>query len=242
MATDASMATKPGAGGRPKVGRPPKVDRAMIAEAASELGLDQVTMKAVAARLGVSVTGLYHHVSGRDELLRLAAEHTAAKMTLPVDRGQHWTEWLLEWALYSYDEFVALPGLLGQFVGGGIGVERMLTHIDTAIGVLARQGFEPADALDAYQLVTGCALGGAVAQLRDSQAAEAGRPVIAEYHQVLAQLPPDALPHLRSLVGAQPRSGPDIVEQIKTVLIGIAVRRGESWEPILDLRRPTPPS
>ncbi|MGH8978055.1 MAG: TetR/AcrR family transcriptional regulator, partial [Acidimicrobiia bacterium] len=101
---------------RPKVGRPARLNRAMIARAAYEVGLDQVTRKGVADRLGVSVPGLYHHVEGRDDLMRLAAEYSASQMELPVDHGQHWAEWLLECARYSHDAFVAQPALLAQFV------------------------------------------------------------------------------------------------------------------------------
>ena len=50
---------------RNKVGRPARIDQMMIADAALEIGLEDVTMKAVAERLGMSVTGLYHHVAGR---------------------------------------------------------------------------------------------------------------------------------------------------------------------------------
>ncbi|HEX5097651.1 MAG TPA: helix-turn-helix domain-containing protein, partial [Acidimicrobiia bacterium] len=101
---------------RRKVGRPARLDRDMIAKAAHEVGLDRVTMKAVADRLGVSVPGLYHHIEGRDDLMRLAAEYSASRIPLPVDRGQHWAAWLLEWAQYSHDAFVAQPELLGQFL------------------------------------------------------------------------------------------------------------------------------
>ena len=51
-----------------KVGRPARIDRDAIAEAVLELGLDGISMKAVADHLGVSVAGLYHHVSNRREL------------------------------------------------------------------------------------------------------------------------------------------------------------------------------
>ena len=109
-------------GRRSKVGRPARVDRSMIAEAAAEIGLEDVTVKKVADRLGMSVTGLYYYVHGREELVRLAAERSAANMRIPVDTGQHWSAWLLEWARYSYDEFVAQPALLGEFVVGSLGV------------------------------------------------------------------------------------------------------------------------
>jgi AcrR family transcriptional regulator len=207
----------------------------MIARAACEIGLEQVTMKAVADRLGVSVPGLYHHVQGRDDLMRLGAEYSAAQLHVPVDRDQHWAAWLLEWARYSHDAFVAQPALLGQFLNGSLGVDRMVTHVNAVIGVLSRHGFTPIEAVEAYEIVSDCALGSAVGEIRQVEAARSGRPVAAEYLRVLATEPPDALPHLRSLVAAKTDVSTDFTGRIITVLAGIALRRGEPWEPILDL-------
>ena len=69
-----------------KVGRPARIDRDAIAEAVLELGLDGISMKAVADHLGVSVAGLYHHVSNRRELLVLAAERSLS----PRRRRRTW--------------------------------------------------------------------------------------------------------------------------------------------------------
>ena len=205
----------------------------MIARAAYEVGLDRVTMKAVAEHLDVSVPGLYHHVQGRDDLMRLGAEYSAAQLHVPVDHGQHWSAWLLEWATYSHDAFVAQPALLGQFLNSSLGVDRMVTHVDAVIGVLSRQGFSPAEAVDAYEIVSDCALGCAVGEIRQGQAARAGRPVAAEYLRVLATRPDDELPHLRALVAAKDAHQADFTERVLTVLAGIAVRRGEPWEQVL---------
>ena len=172
----------------------------MIAKAAHDIGLDRVTMKAVADELGVSVPGLYHHVEGRDDLMRLAAEYSAAQIQLPVDHGQHWSAWLLEWARYSHDAFVAQPALLGQFLTGSLGIDRMVTHVDAVLGVLTRQGFTALEALDAYALVSQSAVGAAVSEIREAEATRAGRPAVAEYHRALSQHDPDELPHLRALV------------------------------------------
>jgi AcrR family transcriptional regulator len=215
----------------------------MIARAAYEIGLDQVTMKAVAERLGVSVPGLYHHIKGRDDVIRLGAEYSAAQIQVPVDRGQHWTAWLLEWARYSHDAFVAQPALLGQFLNGSLGVERMVAHVDAVVGVLTGHGFSPREAVDAYDLVSECALGAAVSEIRFATATRSGRSVLAEYHRVLATEPSDALPHLRNVVATLDGRAGDFVDHVITVLIGIAVRRGETWQPLLELRgdpRPEP--
>ena len=111
----------------------------------------------------------------------------------------------------------------------------MVPHIDTVIGVLTRHGFSASEAIDAHETVSECALGAAVTEIRTTEAARAGRPIIAEYHRVLAQHPPDALPHLRKLVHTHDERA-DFTDTVLTVLVGIAVRRGEPWQPILDLR------
>jgi AcrR family transcriptional regulator len=220
-------------GARRKIGRPARLDREMIARAAHDIGLDRVTMKAVADELGVSVPGLYHHVDGRDDLMRLAAEYSASQIQIPTDHDQHWTAWLLEWARYQHDAFVAQPELLSQFLNGSIGADRMVPHLDAAIGLLMRHGFGAEDALDAYNLVSACAIGIAVGEIRALQAERAGHPIIAEFHRAVAQRPPDELPHLRTLIGAINHVRSDFDDRIRSVLVGIAVRRGDAPDVVL---------
>ena len=220
---------------RPKIGRPARIDRAMIARAAYEVGLDHVTMKAVADHLGVSVPGLYHHVQGRSDLMQLGAEYSAAQLQLPVDHGQHWSVWLIEWATYSYDAFVAQPALLTQFLNGSLGIDRMVNNLDIVIGVLSRQGFGPSEAVEAYGLMTDCALGCAVAEIRESQFARAGHPLAAEYLRALAMRPDEDLPNLRALVAIGNDHKADLTERLLTVIVGIAARRGQRWRSILEI-------
>src|SRR3954469_17552760 len=82
-------------------GRPPRISQDQIADAALEVGLSELTLRAVADHLGVTVAALYHHVDGKDALLRLAADRSARRLTVPEDHGQHWAVWLLEWAAYN---------------------------------------------------------------------------------------------------------------------------------------------
>src|SRR3954467_15647022 len=145
-------ASEPLAGPEPsrgKAGRPPRISRAMIAEAAHELGLEGLTLKAVADHLGVSIAALYHHVSSKDDLLRAAAEHSTRTIPLPVDRGQNWAEWLFDWATYNHAVFTGQPGLLGQYLEGGIAPESVVQNLDTILGVLVRESFSVNDAMNA---------------------------------------------------------------------------------------------
>jgi AcrR family transcriptional regulator len=226
-------------GERRKVGRPARVDRTMIARAAYDVGLDRVTMKAVAEELGVSVPGLYHHVEGREDLMRLAAEYSAAQIAVPVDHGQHWAEWLLEWAQYMHRAFVAQPELMNQFLHRAIGVERMVTHVDAMLALLLRHGFDPHEAMDTYVLVSQCALGAALTEIREAEGAREGRPDIVEYHRAISMRPPDELPSLRSLATtARTTERPSFEDRIVTLLVGIAVRRGDPWQDIVALAQP----
>jgi AcrR family transcriptional regulator len=220
---------------RGKTGRPARLDREMIARAAFEIGLDRVTMKAVADQLGVSVPGLYHHVEGRDDLMQLAAEYSAARIHLPVDHGQTWPEWLLEWSRVSFHAFLSQPELLIQSMRGSMSIERMFVHVDAVIGFLMRHGFTAIEARDAYNVVSRCAIGAAISEIRQTQS---GRGLLAEYHRVLSSHAPDELPNLRRLVAEMQDDGPTLEDQVCTVLVGIAVRRGEPWKPILELARP----
>jgi AcrR family transcriptional regulator len=221
-----------------KVGRPARVDRAMIARAAYEVGLDRVTMKAVAEHLGVSVPGLYHHVEGRDDLMRLAAEYSTSQIQVPVDHGQHWTEWLLEWAQYMHRAFVAQPELLNQFLHRAIGVERIVANVDSMLAVMLRHGFDPHEAMDAYVQVSESAIGAALSDIREAEGAREGRPDVVEYHREIAMRGPEELPSLRRLATeARVTPRPSFDNRICTVLVGIAARRGEPWEHIPDLAR-----
>ncbi|GAB2842734.1 hypothetical protein GCM10022221_47440 [Actinocorallia aurea] len=210
----------------PRKGRPPRIDRAAIAAAAGALPLTDLSMRTVAERLGVTVSSLYHYVAGRDDLFALAADQTARRLALPVDHGQHWAVWFHEWATYIQRAFVADPGLLRQYIDGAISAEAMADNIDAALGLCVRQGFTPAEALHAYDLVSACALGAAVARIRADAATAAGRDLTRDVHRLLADGRP--LPQLSALASSGALDAPPpFHDHISTVLLGLALRRGE---------------
>ncbi len=216
-----------------KVGRPARISRRQIAEAANELGLTDLTLKAVADRLGVSIASLYHHVDGKDDLLRLAAEHSAARSPVPQDRGQHWAVWLLEWAFHNRDAFVAEPGLLDQYLDGAISADDIADNTDAILGALMRQGFSAREAQSAYHLVATTAIGVAVVTVRNRREAAAGRAVGDAFRRAVDQRAEGELPHLEQLldeVADQPIAG--FEETVLTVLRGIAAERSEDWSRI----------
>jgi AcrR family transcriptional regulator len=216
---------------RGRVGRPPRIDRAAIARAAAEIPMQELTLRSVAERLGVSVPSLYHYVRGRDDLIRMAATESALRLSIPADQGQHWAVWLYEWAVYTGSSFASDPELLKHFIDGAIGPEVMAVNVDAAMGVCMDQGFTASEAREAYQLVSECALGAAIGAIRDRRAAEDGAPFDLAVRSLIAQ--GSELPHLAELIRAADFAGHvPFRRQIITVLAGIAALRGEPWAPI----------
>src|ERR1700749_427905 len=150
---------------RTRRGRPARVDADAIADAVLQIGVDEATMDRVAERLGLSVPGLYHHVRGRDELLRLAAQRAMSRSDPPVYAGEHWSEWLFVCGRYIRKAFASQPALLEQFVAGSMDDDTQLAMVDDALNVLCENGFTPERALSAWAAVTDMALGSVVEQV-----------------------------------------------------------------------------
>jgi AcrR family transcriptional regulator len=227
---------------RRRVGRPARISREMIAEAALAVGLDGLTLKDVADHLGVSIAALYHHVSGKDDLLRLAVEFSARKVPLPQDHGQHWAGWLLEWANYNFDAFLAEPALLAQYLEGAISPETMAQTFERILASLVRQGFSSVEAGAVYELISATAIGMAVAVIRERNAVAAGQSTIAAQQEVLRERGPDELPELRRLwQEAADQPPPSFHDRISIVILGVAAQKGEdpaAVAKILDAARP----
>jgi AcrR family transcriptional regulator len=224
--------------GRRKAGRPPRISRAMVAEAARELGLEGLTLKAVADHLGVSVAALYHHVSGKDDLMRVAAEHSARAIPLPVDRGQNWAQWLLDWANYNLHVFTAQPGLLSQYLEGGVGAATVATNLDLILAVLVREGFSVTAANTAYELVSSCVLGMIVGMRWEQAVAATDGNLDSAFRRVVDSAPKRELMNVRRLLRSRSGWRLSFTERIEIVLRGIAVENVLPW-PTIDHTEPS---
>lgn len=209
----------------------------MIAEAAHELGLEGLTLKAVADHLGVSVAALYHHVAGKEDLMRVAAEHSTRAVPLPVDHGQHWAQWLLDWANYNLAVFTAQPGLFGQYLEGGIGPASVLENLDAILAVLVREGFSVDAANTAYQLVSACVLGLIVGMKWEEATARDEGGASAAFKRLIDAAPKRQLTYVRRLMRARADGHrPTFEERIETVLRGIALDAGRPLPPLEHIR------
>ncbi|MFE2373971.1 TetR/AcrR family transcriptional regulator [Streptomyces sp. NPDC059398] len=97
---------------RSRRGRPAQISRELIVDTAISSGnLDTLTMRELAAGLGVTHAALYRWVKSRDELFDLINEFMVERV-LPADGPQDrdWRPWLADLAWGMHDRFLALPG------------------------------------------------------------------------------------------------------------------------------------
>jgi len=210
-------------------GRTAKISREAIAAAVIEIGFDDATVKNVARRLGISVPGLYHHVRGRDDLLRIASESLLATHQLPPYTGQPWPEWLraVGWSIRT--RLAQHPELVGQYISG-LEMPEGITHLEHALEVLSHFDFPPVAALNAFQAIGQVALGAAADDVREQELVRSGRPTIALLYGALAR-EPNGLPRLRGLLTNQNPELPDhFDDRLTLVLMGIATARHETWQ------------
>ena len=102
------------AGKKPATVRAP-LDRERIAATAksmiNEVGVEKLTMRAVAARLDVSAMALYHHVEDKDELLRLVGDDVLGHIELPDPESGDWRELFTSVSMSAVDALLEVPGL-----------------------------------------------------------------------------------------------------------------------------------
>ncbi|GAA4390728.1 TetR/AcrR family transcriptional regulator [Tsukamurella soli] len=111
MPTDAQPVATGRADGRGKRGRPAQLSRDQIVAAALECNLDTLTVRELAARLGVTHGALYRWVPSSDALLDLVSDVIVDRI-MPADapRPGEWLAWLRQLAWSMHDEFLAVPG------------------------------------------------------------------------------------------------------------------------------------
>ncbi|WP_405628779.1 TetR/AcrR family transcriptional regulator [Streptomyces sp. NBC_01174] len=96
-------------GNRP--GRPARLSRELIVEAALRGDVETLTMRELASRLGVSHSSLYRWVPDRDGVLDLVSEVMVERLLPDEEPGaDDWREWLARLACSMRDEFLAVPG------------------------------------------------------------------------------------------------------------------------------------
>lgn len=125
---------------------------AKVGAAALEVGFAELSIVAVAKRLGVSHTAIYRHVEDRDDLVLAAAEHLAATVDWPAHEGG-WRKVLEAEAFTIWDAFARHPGLMPALDAAGRAPAAVMERFARTCAHLVAAGFDPADAMLAVDTV-----------------------------------------------------------------------------------------
>lgn len=151
-------------------GRPPELERPAIAEAALA-EIRDFSLAKVARRLGSTPSALYHHVSGRTELITMAAQAALERVELPTPSAA-WRPYLHEVAQTLLSALLAHPGLalaLTELNAPPPSYELMLRQ---AHDVLADHGVDPKTAQTAVHLLGHLAMDEAMSVAHRQERAE----------------------------------------------------------------------
>ncbi|UQU66107.1 TetR/AcrR family transcriptional regulator C-terminal domain-containing protein [Couchioplanes caeruleus] len=112
-----------------------------------EVGLDGLTVRKLAAELGVQSPALYWHIRTKQELLDGMANEIIlrAGMGPPLD-GESWQEWLRRRAR-AYRQSVLASRDGARVVSGGGRGGAAVQHFEAELAAMVRLGFTPVQAL-----------------------------------------------------------------------------------------------
>jgi AcrR family transcriptional regulator len=160
-------------------------------EIADAEGLDALTMRKVAARLGAGTMSLYHYVDTKDDVLDLMADHVHRE-AVHIEPSGDWRADLAEAARRSRRVALRHPWLLGYAAARAELGPHMLAMIESTLALLDRNGL-PADLLlDAWTSVHSFTLGHVRQEVAQRASGHPGRPVDAGAHPLLARVVAEA--------------------------------------------------
>ncbi|CAL9617653.1 hypothetical protein SUDANB120_05792 [Streptomyces sp. enrichment culture] len=150
-----------------------RIVRAAVDIADSE-GLPALTMRAVAARLGVAPMSPYRHVPGKDDLVLLMADAVFGEASYPAGAAGEWRPRLelgarTLWSVHRRHPWLAQVGPLTR----PLLVPNLLAHAEWMLSALDGHGLEPAAQFEVNVLLYGHVHGLAVHLEREANAAAA---------------------------------------------------------------------
>lgn len=130
---------------RLSAGRPARISRADVAEAALAIGLDKVTLTEIGKKLGVDHSSLYRHVKGRDDVLLAASDLAIEKLEWEIETDD-WRAYLEAAAEAVWDLYIRYPGLAGAIRSLAFTPPAGIRAFVTACQRLEEYGFSAEDA------------------------------------------------------------------------------------------------
>jgi AcrR family transcriptional regulator len=164
---------------------------------ADEHGEAGVTMRAIAARLGVQAMSLYNHVGGREDVLDGMVDAVFGEIDLPASTTD-WKDAMRDRAASSRTVLRRHRWAVGLMDSRKKPGPATLRHHDAVLGALRTGGFSVAMAAHAFSVIDSYIYGFVLQELSLPFASPTELDEIAG--DILRGLPTDAYPHLAELI------------------------------------------
>jgi AcrR family transcriptional regulator len=184
--------------------RPQLTRERVVAEALAviaEEGVQALTMRSLAARLGVVPGALYHHVRSKEQLQDLVLDGVLAEVDLHLDPSQPWTEQLTLLAQRLRAVLEDHPGVAAILKTRDPLGPHSLALAEAFLSPLQAAGFGDREAGLAFFLLVDYTVGFAVSSPRTAVNEQRVRDaaIRTQLHEFFRSLPPDRFPALVAL-------------------------------------------
>jgi len=155
-------------------------------------GFEGVTLRRIAAELGVHVTSLYNHVPTRDAVTDGIVERLIEEAKLPTSPVP-WEEWVRSFFTALGTMATTHPGAFTALERRPVQGPRAAASFEVALEAFTRAGLSPEDAYGAVKTVSLTSL---------AVALERGMATRGETSETdIEELPPEAFPEIRRVAG-----------------------------------------
>lgn len=145
--------------GEPSAGRAPwgSISREDIIGAAVRIaqagGYREMSIRSLAADLGVAPMSLYRHIRDKDDLLDEVVDRLLARVWRPASGEDDWQAWVIEAAASLRRFLVTQPAALHVYLRHPVVSPAAIERMEAMMGVLRRTGLDEATARSAYGAV-----------------------------------------------------------------------------------------
>jgi AcrR family transcriptional regulator len=174
-------------------------------EIADQRGVGAVTMRAVAAALGVEAMSLYNHVRNKDEILDGMVDLVVEEIHLPADTS-NWREAMRLRAVSARAAFLRHPWASALVDSRESSGPTRLRYFDLVLGVLVRAGFSLEAAVRGFSVLDSYIYGFGRQQLNMSAS---GAPAEEAAAAILSVVPAERYPYLNRVATQAMTTGYD---------------------------------